>query len=46
MSEGSGHTGGKGPNHGGGGSGGKRPMYENLDATQSSNWPLLSDSGT
>jgi hypothetical protein len=32
MSEGSGRSGGRGPNRGGGRSGGKRPMYEDLDA--------------
>jgi hypothetical protein len=32
MLEGSGRIGGKGPNRGGGQSGGKCPMYEDLDA--------------
>jgi hypothetical protein len=45
MLEDSGHSGGRGPYCGGGQSGGKRLMYEDLDAPQSSNWPLLSDSG-
>jgi hypothetical protein len=44
-SEGSGHTSGRGPNCGGGQSGGKRPMNEDLDAPLSTNWPPLSDSG-
>jgi hypothetical protein len=35
MSEGSGRSGGRGPNRGAGRSGGKRPMYEDLDALQS-----------
>ena len=46
MSEGSGHSGGRGPNRGGGQSGGKRPMYEDLDTPQSTNWLTLSNSGT
>ena len=45
MSHGSDHSGGRGPNRGGGQSGGKRPMYEDLDAPQSTDW-TLSDSGT
>jgi hypothetical protein len=31
MSEGSSRSGGRGPNRGGGQSGGKRPTYEDLD---------------
>jgi hypothetical protein len=46
MSEGSSHTCDRGANHGGGLSGGKHPMYEDLDAPLSSNWPLLSISVT
>jgi hypothetical protein len=45
MLEGSSLIGGTGANRGGGRSGGKRSMYEDLDASQSSDWPLLSDSG-
>jgi hypothetical protein len=45
MSDGSGCSGGKGPNRGGGRSGGKRPMYEDLDTPQSTDWLTLSDSG-
>jgi hypothetical protein len=46
MSEGSGRSGGRRPNRGGGQSRGKRPMYEDLDALQSTDWLTLSDSGT
>jgi hypothetical protein len=46
MSEGSGRSGDRGPNRGGGQSGGKRPMYEDIDAPQSTDWLSLSDSGT
>jgi hypothetical protein len=46
MSEGSGRSSGRGANRGTGGSGGKHPMYEVLDAPQSTNWLTLSDSGT
>jgi hypothetical protein len=46
MFESSGHTGGRGPNRGGGQSGSKRSMYEDLDAPLSSDWPPLSDSVT
>jgi hypothetical protein len=38
--------GGGGPNHGGGRSAGKCPIYEVLDAPESNNWLTLSDSGT
>jgi hypothetical protein len=46
MSEGSGRSGGRVANHGAGQSGGKRPMYEDLDAPQSTDWLTLSNSGT
>jgi hypothetical protein len=46
MSKDSGHIGGRGPNRGGGRSGGKHPMYEDLHGPLSSDWPPLSDSGT
>jgi hypothetical protein len=46
MSDGSGRSGGRGPNRGGGRSGGKRPIYEDLEAPQSTDWLTLSDSGT
>ena len=42
MSEDSGYTSGRGPNRVGGQSGGKRLMYEDLNASQSNNWFLLS----
>jgi hypothetical protein len=45
MSEGSGRSGGRGPNRGGGQSGGKRPIYEDLNAPQSTDWLTLSDNG-
>jgi hypothetical protein len=45
MSEGSSRSDGRGPNRGGGQSGGKRPMYEDLDVPQSTDWLTLSDSG-
>jgi hypothetical protein len=45
MSEGLGHTGGWGPNRGRSQSGGKGQMYEDLDASESSDWPILSNSG-
>jgi hypothetical protein len=45
MSEGSGRSGGRGPNRGGGQSGGKRPMYEDMDAPESTDWLTLLDSG-
>jgi hypothetical protein len=38
--------GGGGPNHGGGRSAGKRPIYEDLDAPESNDWLTLSNSGT
>jgi hypothetical protein len=44
MTDGSGHTCGKGPNHGGGQSRSKCPMYEELNVPQLSNWPPLSNS--
>jgi hypothetical protein len=46
MSEGSGRSGGRGPNRSGGQSGDKHPMYEDLDTPQSTDWLTLSDSGT
>jgi hypothetical protein len=45
MSQGSDRSGGRGPNRGGGRSGGKRPMYEDLDAPPCTDW-TMSDSGT
>jgi hypothetical protein len=45
MSEGSSRTGSMGPNRGGIRSGGKCPMYEDLDTPQSSDWRTLSESG-
>jgi hypothetical protein len=46
MSKGSGRSGGRRPNRGVGRSRGKRQMYEDLDAPQSTDWLTLSDSGT
>jgi hypothetical protein len=46
MSEGSGCSGGRGPNRGAGRSGDKRPMYEDLDALYSTDWLMLLASGT
>jgi hypothetical protein len=46
MSEGSGRSGGRGANCGAGRSGGKRSMYEDLDAPQSTDSLTLSDSDT
>jgi hypothetical protein len=46
MTRNSGHTSGRKPNRGGGQSGSKRSMHEDLDAPYSSNWPPLSDSVT
>jgi hypothetical protein len=46
MSYGSGRSGGGGANRGGSQSGGKRLMYEDLDVPQSTNWLMLSYSGT
>ena len=45
MSEESGRSGGRGANRGAGQSVGKRPMYEDLDVPQSTNWLMLLDSG-
>jgi hypothetical protein len=46
MSEGSSRSGGRGSNRGRGQSGSKCPMYEDLDAPQSTDWLTLSDNGT
>jgi hypothetical protein len=46
MSKGLGRSGGRGPNRGASRSGGKRPMYEDLDAPQSTEWLTLSNNGT
>jgi hypothetical protein len=46
MSEGLGRSGGRGANRGTCRSGGKHPIYEDLDTPQSTDWLTLSDSGT